>query len=114
MGFYLNVFFSVAATPTCTVDKRYAAVSERVMFACFATSVCGSVSLMIENNGGTVAVAGNTVTWTTQVGIVVNSIVTCMSLIQCPSVTVAGELTAFYRTMHYVLSKSSVRPSARL
>ena len=90
--------FSVATTPNCTVDKRLAAASEDVTYTCFATPVCGriSITLSIENNGDTVATRSNDVRWTTKGGSVGNSVITCMSTIPCPTVDVFGEFIALY------------------
>jgi len=59
------VFFSVAETSTCTVDKPSAEASEDVMYTCSTTPVSGSISisLTIENNGSVVTTGTNSVTW---------------------------------------------------
>jgi len=57
--------------------------------------VCGNISLTIENDGNTVATAySNSVTWTVNAGGIANSVVTCMSTIEAPKVTVTGKFIA--------------------
>jgi len=88
--------FSVATTPSCTVDKTTAEASMSVTYTCSARPVCGSISLTIEDNGNTKATgSGSYVTWTTTASNVANSATTCMSTVKCPSVTAIGELIAF-------------------
>ena len=98
-GCHCNIAcISVATTPNCTVDKMTAEASENVEYMCSATAVCGAISLtiMIEDDGNQVATAINSVTWSTTASNAANSAVTCMSTIQCPSVTITGELIAFF------------------
>ena len=98
--FYLNNAVLVATTPNCTVDKESAKAGDNVTYTCSASRVCPSISisLTIENSGNTVASDSNNdeVTWTTQADNIANSMVTCMSTIRCPSVSVTGELIALY------------------
>ena len=75
-----------------------AEASENVQYMCSATPVCGDIwlTITIEDDGNQVATANNSVTWTSTASNAANSAVTCMSTIQCPSVTITGELSAFY------------------
>ena len=92
-----NVCFPVATSPTCTVDKPSAASSEDVTYICSVMPVCGmiDVPLTMEKDGNTQATHSNSVTWTSRAGSIANSIITCMSAVQCPSVNITGELTVF-------------------
>ena len=100
-----NACFSVAMSPTCTVDITSAAATVDVTYHCSAMPVCGSinVSLTIENNGSVQASGSNSVTWTVMIGLVANSNVTCMSTVQCPPVD--SEFVAVYRKFTSISSQ---------
>ena len=89
----MTLCISVASSAQCVVDKSSAAANETVTYTCSVSAVCGGtidVSLSLESNGVTKMTSSNTVTWTVTSGDVVDSMVTCMSTIECPKVTIEG------------------------